>query len=128
MNYIKKHWTGNYPLWISFWINGVLLYLLWGLIFSLIIQFSGAQHNGELLLRIFMNYRLSSLFISVWQTVGIYRSALNYQKATGNLILSKIARNFSLVFILDGLVGAYVVFFEQNALLSAWNDPIGFSL
>ena len=128
MNYLKKHWNGKYPLRISFWINGLLLYFLWGLVFSLIIQFSGAQHNGELLVRIFMNYRISTLFISVWQTVGIYRSAQHYQEETGNLILSKLAKNFSLVFILDGLVGTYVVFFKQEALLSVWNDPSVFSL
>ena len=120
MNYLKKHWNGKYPLWFSFWFNGILLYILWGLFFSSLIQSLDARQ--DLLIRILMNYRLSSLFISVWQTVGIYRSASIYQKETGNLILSKMARTFSLIFILDSLVGTYVVFFAQDTLLSAWNN------
>lgn len=82
-NYFLKHWRGELPLAISFWINLILLNIAILLFHRLFFQGSLIEHPviGAQLYIIFM----LSQFVIVypWQIIGLWRACTHYRAKTG---------------------------------------------
>ena len=84
-NFIKRFWFGEIALWRSYWLVGELLNALFILaVFNFeIYLFGNNQFSNSLPFLDFSNFSfLSKIFLITWTifiTVGIWRSAENYQ-------------------------------------------------
>jgi hypothetical protein len=91
-NFIVKHWRGEYSLAVSYWLFGFLI-----AIFVAILPFAlgelsnalnlGTETQGTLILA---NYAAIAA-VSVWQIVGVIRSASAYVKHGGRYIWAAMA-------------------------------------
>ena len=122
MNYFKKHWNGQYPLWMSFWINSVLFYLLWSIPFSQLLSSSELHQDKRQFFNILLSYQFSVLFISIWQYVGVYRSSKAYQKETGNITLANFSRIIVLSLLLGSLLSIFFIISNPDQILLAWGE------
>ena len=73
-NFIHKHWCGEYALARAYCVNGVLIGFLAYLI--AIVAGAGAEALGEDRESILPVIYFFLILLNVWQTVGIFRSAL----------------------------------------------------
>jgi len=104
-NYLITHWGGTQRLWVSFWINGLLLHLavltiLFGFHEGLKITNQIAVKTGVVLFGV----------ILVWQIVGIFRCGLN-RGLDGEGFVSK-----SLGFLALGVMVLVVIFSIKDIL------------
>jgi GYF domain 2 len=76
-NFIARHWRGEYPLWVSYWVVGILSNLAAVAAIILLSQFMVKQVSYvPLTLWIFFLVLWSSLGgLGLWQAVGVWRSA-----------------------------------------------------
>ena len=94
LNFVSKHWRGEYDLPRSFWIHGVLLgYLL--LVVSCVLMESRLYPGSPFFSMI------SMIGIGIWQIGGVWRSA----KRQGGFWAK--AANISIVAILLGFMGNF---------------------
>ena len=90
---IKRFWLGEITLWRSYWLVGELLNALFILLISNfeIYVFGNNKFSNSLLFLDFSNFSLlSKLALIIWTvfiTVGIWRSAENYN---GNFLFNLI--------------------------------------
>jgi hypothetical protein len=74
--YIAAHWKGELPLGQAYWFNGVLLGFALVLIQSVLLEWLKNSHPSlTRVLLVAAGYAAVRLIISVWQVVGILRSA-----------------------------------------------------
>ena len=75
-NYFDRHWRGELSLGVSFWVNGVLVTLLF-----VIAEKSLAAREDSMSIRLYAALALASfglaLLITTWQYAGIWRAASN---------------------------------------------------
>jgi hypothetical protein len=85
-NYFVRHWRGDLPLPIAYWVNGIAVTLAFYLCFKASHVFTDAAESlgdrvaGAAMLLIL----LSAASISIWQLVGIWRSALKHVSRGGS--------------------------------------------
>lgn len=92
-NFIAKHWRGEYSLGVSYWLFGFLLTLL---IIGLSLAIDpisdairlGTQGHGVLI----VGYYLGILAVSVWQFVGVFRSASAHVSRGGKAFWAILAK------------------------------------
>ncbi|WP_243050541.1 hypothetical protein [Dyella sp. RRB7] len=74
--YIAAHWKGELPLGQAYWFNGVLLGFALVFIESVLLEWLKTSHPSlTRVLLVAASYAVLRLVISVWQVVGILRSA-----------------------------------------------------
>ena len=73
-NFIFKHWSGEYSLARAYWVNGVLIGFLAYMI--AVVAGAGLEDLGEDRESILPVLYVLLTVLNVWQTVGIFRSAL----------------------------------------------------
>lgn len=74
--YLLAHWRGELPLAQSYWCNGVLVGVIMRLVQTTLLAWLEAAHLSlTRLLVVVCGYAILRLAISVWQVVGILRSA-----------------------------------------------------
>jgi len=91
-NYVVRHWRGELPLVLSFWVNGFVIWF--GALF--VIAFLHSRYlapyedDGLRLLR----STVIGLYypVQVWQLVGISRSARRYQQSGGHILWPTLAQ------------------------------------
>src|ERR1043165_2023178 len=110
-NYFAKHWRGDFTLAFAFWGNGVLL----GLIFKIV--FAGTyQATTYLDLRLAAAILLACLAITIafkiWQAIGIWRSAEKHPFRGGTPALGIAARALLVLLALS-----FVTKFGENMIL-----------
>ena len=81
-SYIARHWNGELSLGTSFWVNCVVISLLFTLL-VFVVGFAFARASLGLLLGLLWPLFALSLVIAVWQLVGTWRSAENHKLYTG---------------------------------------------
>lgn len=96
-SYIARHWNGELPLYVSFWINGVLLnyagyYGTVGLQGAVDIP----EHPRMFALLIVMMWVLS-VAVTVWQLTGIWHSAKAKVARTGKRFWPRAAQTLVLL-------------------------------
>ena len=76
-NFFARHWRGEYPLWVSYWVVGLASSLAALLAIILLSQFMVTQvaYAPLALWVFFIAIWLGLVELAVWQGVGIWRSA-----------------------------------------------------
>lgn len=83
-SYIYRHWRGELPLGISFWLNGFALHLVHGILFSAValgLVLTVVNGNNprnrppSVTVSILLAMTCFSLAVYIWQVVGIWRSS-----------------------------------------------------
>jgi hypothetical protein len=75
VRYISRHWRGELPLYVSFWVNGVLLHFVLAAIL-IALAAGGAMYSNDSAFDLLTVYGILALrLVAVWQLIGIWRSA-----------------------------------------------------
>lgn len=127
-NYFLKHWDGELPLGTSYWINGALVTVA----LSILITFGFAAFDASDAPRIYSVAAIASWIlatgITLWQFVGIWRSAGRHVSRGGRAVwaaLAKIAVGLGIIIASSTLLTtAGPQIFEYVKILSG-KDPFG---
>lgn len=74
-NYLVRHWRGQLPLWVSYWVNGVLMTLGALLFVRVAALWSSEVENNYVVLATLASAWLATVGLQTWLSVGIWRSA-----------------------------------------------------
>lgn len=90
---IQKHWRGDYPLGISYWVCGALITVAFLAIVAVVSGSElsaryGAKFGATFVLCLYVFL----LALTVWQTVGIWRSADKHVAKGGNAFWAGLAK------------------------------------
>lgn len=92
MNYIRKHWRGELPLGVSFWVNVYLINVCLFVINYLLSERPPLQ-NPVVLLFIIITFLVVKLGLIVpWQFFGLWRSASRHSNEKGKKFWPVIAK------------------------------------
>lgn len=127
-SYFASHWYGELPLPWSYWVNGTLItFALLALLGrvpwdNLVTRSPRIYSTGVILLWVVF------AIISVWQFVGIWRSADNYldegkSKFWGNA--AKVAVILGIIRVISDYVSVGIPQITEFAKLATGKDPIG---
>ena len=109
VNYILKHWRGEFPLAISLWINFILL--MAG-IRSAEWLFRKAKivEQPQYAARLLIVYLILLIgIIMPWQIIGVWRACKHHKEQTGKKFLARTFRGFAIFVLL-----LYVVAISSN--------------
>lgn len=109
-NYFVRHWRGELSLGVSYWANGLLATFLVLFAANTLVAL---QDSASLKLVAFLSVLLyvTAIIASVWQMVGIWRSASNHVSRGGSSVwatLAKVAVVFGVIRVLALVVNTYV--------------------
>lgn len=128
-NYFVRHWRGDLPLSVSYWVNGFVL----SIVVILIIEFIAIYFRNEELSVGWVVVLLASHLVFIlgfvtWLYIGIWRSADNHQKRGGRQLWAGLAK-FAVII---GLIQYAIVtskstwpIFVESFKLFAFEDPLG---
>ena len=131
-NFIARHWRGELPLWVSYWIVSLLANFV-ALLFAIFITGALTSESGYNPISIFAT--LSAIWlgvgvITIWQLVGVWRSADKYvaKKATQNKTgalggLAKVAVIIGALRAIAYLIQSGYPQIEAAAKIAFMNDP-----
>ena len=104
-NYIARHWRGELSLPISYWINGFLANLAAIIVIAAITTSTDlkTEFRPEIALLSIILIWLAALSIFVWQTVGVWRSATNYQRINLKSYWGGIAKFVVIIMVLRSI-------------------------
>ena len=90
-NYFVRHWRGELPLPVSYWVNGILGCLVVGISRGFVSAVVKTESLGAVAAADILLYVLS-LAVSVWQIVGTWRSASQHAGRGGNAAWAALAK------------------------------------
>jgi len=99
--YLARHWRGQLPLPVSYWVNGALLSI--GLVisaFKVAVHFPSARGIAASILGAFVVFS----FAGIWQAVGTWRSVRHYVENDGSVVWAAVARLTCIVCLLSYVV------------------------
>ena len=81
-NYFRRHWRGELSLPVSYWLNGFLIAVVVGVGFVLVKYLSSGSDEARPLLWLFSLIAawVLAVLLTIWQAVGVWRSATRYQQ------------------------------------------------
>jgi hypothetical protein len=91
-NYLVRHWRGDLPLGISFWVNGFLLYFAVKLAAVGIFAAMASSGSSAAIVIAVIGVLVLGLSFQVWSLVGIWRSADRHESRGGQAIWALLAR------------------------------------
>jgi hypothetical protein len=128
IHYVKHHWQGSLSLPIAFWMNGTSTAFILAMLTTFGID---GIHESNLSQEAWVAATLALLGVcvlsSVWVIIGIWRSATNYPKHGGRVVLTIAAK----VVVLISAFGLAAHFNRasaaavETAFIFAGIDPIG---
>jgi hypothetical protein len=87
--YLGRHWRGQLPLPVSYWVNGVLLSIALVIsAFEVAVHFPSARGIAASILGAFAVFSLAGS----WQAVGTWRSVRRYVSNDGSVIWAALAK------------------------------------
>lgn len=104
-NYILRHWRGELSLGVSYWVNGLLGTFLVFLIAS-VLNAAQEQASLKLIAVLALIVYAGGIVVSVWQFVGVWRSASNHVSRGGKRVWAALAK---LAVVLAALSGAVLL-------------------
>jgi hypothetical protein len=127
-SYIVRHWRGELPLPVSYWINSTLLSI------GVLALLTGApwreyvDQSPRLYSAAIAGIWSLLAVITIWQIVGTWRAANAYAEASRRRlweVLAKIALIISLVASAEAFVFTGIPQLIEYAKLAAGQDPLG---
>lgn len=114
-SYVARHWNGELGLGTSFWVNGVLFNIVFGvLIFIFVYALARLASMGVAVVALWILLPLS-IAIGVWQLVGVWRSAENHKHFTGRSGWAIVAQ----VIVVLGWLGLAINTFDTIGTINA---------
>lgn len=90
--WIKRHWRGDLPLGVSYWLNGLIVYIgLYATAFAIAGAISQIKspYTGAAYL---ITFWLVAFALQIWLWVGIWRSANRHIERTGRRFWASLAK------------------------------------
>jgi len=113
-NFIAKHWRGEYSLGVSYWLFGFLVAIFIVLLDVALGHFSDAMNlNTHKQGFIILVYYVATLAVSVWQIVGVIRSASAHVSRGGKRFWAGMAK----VMVCLGAFRLIISFFSDGVPL-----------
>ncbi len=93
MGYVARHWRGELPLALSFWVNNLLLLVPLGLAIGMLMAWivGWGQSLQAASVALLVGGALLAL-LSVWSLVGCWRSASAHRADGGSALWSGLAK------------------------------------
>ena len=121
MNFIQKGWHGEYSLRRAFWVNTVLVNTVLIVVFSFLLSFFLPEK--KLAIRLIMNYNTLAVFIGIWQTIGVWRSARTFIKENKLVLLGYLAQILTLIYFFRISLSLFLLlFFQEESILHLENQ------
>jgi hypothetical protein len=82
-NYIARHWRGELSLPVSYWLNGILGAVIVGATVGVLAYTINRQGAAQPLLWLvsLVAAWMSAVLLTIWQAVGVWRSATRYRQS-----------------------------------------------
>jgi len=103
MNYIRKHWKGEYSLGISFWFNFLFLIITYHYVERLI-RLSFNNHPRAFILAAIIYLVISRLIIYPWQVIGLLRACGRHLLKHGHVIRVRTVQAVVILSLLGTLI------------------------
>lgn len=119
--YVGKHWRGELSLAQSYWVNGLLLSFLAGVGATLL---EGPLSEQRLYDAVAFGLGLIAALsvVTVWQFVGIWRSATNTSSRTGRVLWPRVAKFLVVVGTLSAAANIVTAATDSLKALAALED------
>lgn len=128
-NYFVRHWRGELPLPVSYWVNGTLLGIASVAVIALVGMLEQSSFASLRLVAVTnLGLLAGSVLSSAWSTVGIWRSAGHHVSRGGSngwAIVARIMVVFSVIGALSHLAKTVVPQMRVYGLIAIGEDPIG---
>lgn len=98
-NYFTRHWRGDLSLGISYWVNGILAYALVALLAEFVVALRETVGIKTTAAACILLYAFA-LVVSVWQIVGIWRSASKHVGRGGLSAWAVLAKVMAVIGVL----------------------------
>jgi hypothetical protein len=129
-NYLVRHWRGDLPLGISYWVNGAILgSIVPGLLLGALIALQ-SDDSGSLRAVALVQFLLIvvSVLVPIWSTIGIWRSSRKHVARGGKAFwagAAQVAAVFGLLSLLGNLtthnIGRQAL---ESAQIAMGHDPL----
>ena len=126
--FVVRHWRGELPLWVAFWVVGVLANLLaWALV-TLLVSASGLYrgYNPYLSALTIVGIWLSASALVIWQMVGVWRTASRYVASRTSVLWARLAQLVVVLGVIGASIDAATVTYPQlveAAKIGLLGDP-----
>lgn len=114
-NYVGRHWNGDLSLPISFWLNGFVVNIVFGIIVFIAVRVIVGGGSLGAAIAILWLIVAFSIVLSVWQLTGIWRSAEKHKFFTGRKGWAIVAQ----VLVVLGWIGLVVNVFDSIRALTS---------
>ena len=121
MSYFKSHWRGEFSLSKSFWINTVLIGILFQIPISFIIFYLLQTGQNDLFLRVMMVYEALYLALIFWQGVGVFRS-ISIRLGEKDTIFSFMAKVIVVVIATNVILNLISMLTNPEDVVDAWQS------
>jgi hypothetical protein len=123
-NYLVRHWRGELSLAKSYWVNGVLLSVALNLGFALLetpLARSGFDlQTGAVAGLLFIGLLAA---ITLWQLVGIWRSATRSARTSGRRFWPRVAKGLVALNVVGAIFQIGTTGSDLMSILGALRDP-----
>jgi hypothetical protein len=100
-SYLARHWRGELPLGLSYWLNGFLGNIAVVVIVTVLARITDAAFTPERALAATVVIWLITLTIVLWQIVGVWRSAGNHRARGGRRFWAGLAKFMVIIGVLQ---------------------------
>lgn len=127
-SYIFRHWRGELSLSVSYWVNGFILTAAIVIVMTIIPWDNFVSKSPKLYSTAIIALWILVAITTIWQLVGIWRSADNYlhqrkSKLWGNL--AKIAVVLGLIRAIADFASVGIPQVKEFAKIATGDDPLG---
>lgn len=126
-NYLSKHWHGEHSLPRSYWINGFLLNVIIAIGTTAFVYELNFDDNPKFAAYSAIFIWVGVSLVTIWQVVGIWRSANNYSKQSKR-IWGRVAQVFTVLGVLgfaSTITTTAIPQIKEFWLIASGNDPLG---
>lgn len=124
MNFFQKHWDGDYSLKVSFWVNTLLVGFAFSIPFSIILLYLIQNNHFSIFLRVLFNYQIFRLFLTVWQAVGVFRSADKYVQKGGKAAWAFAAKVVLIVMVSNVFLSIVTLMLDNGQIIQFWQEYV----
>lgn len=125
---IARHWRGELPLWVAFWVCGAVANLAAWILATFLSTASAlySGYNPYLLALTIAGIWLSVLAIVTWHTVGVWRTARRYVAIRKSVLWARLAELTVVLVVIGTSIDVATVTYPQlveAAKIGLLGDP-----
>jgi len=126
--YVLRHWRGELPLPVSYWVNVIVVTAVLTIALKIVPWDTFVTKSTILCSTALIALWVLLVIVTIWQFVGVWRSAKNYlsqgeSRLWGNL--AKIAVVLGVIIAVINFVSTGIPQITEYAKIATGNDPMG---